>query len=378
MAIEHNGKILRSLPEQVAKNLTDIIKLMADITALTNLVNSKLTGAMHYKGSVATVADLPSTGNEIGDFYNVTDTGANYAWDGTQWDDIGSIVDLAPYARKDQDNTFSAKNEFVGDVKVDNVLDLKDGVIIGVNDIDNKIAVTDYTIAPTISGQKDIGTVNRVYRTAYASGISNGVVTFTINDFQSMDQDISEIMHDYVTSQDLANYATKDEAFNVINASDISNPLTAEQVAIFKNGKPTRIKGSFLGLIDAIYYPASYKASGQPDNGMVVGQDNSGEYAWYNVRGYSINNTNKLLIYSATGLRLSYRGNRTEISEINGILLLKGKTFPNYPATYTGKQYKLGFDYGQNYLSWIEDLTSSEIGDLRNLITYAKAQGWIS
>lgn len=46
-----------------------------------------LTSAMHYKGQVATYADLP-TGSEIGDVYNVADTGDNYAWNGTEWDKL--------------------------------------------------------------------------------------------------------------------------------------------------------------------------------------------------------------------------------------------------------------------------------------------------
>ena len=57
-------------------------------------IDTKMTSAMHYKGSVAAVADLPSTGNAVGDFYNVTATGENYAWTGTEWDVTGSIVDL--------------------------------------------------------------------------------------------------------------------------------------------------------------------------------------------------------------------------------------------------------------------------------------------
>lgn len=58
-------------------------------------IDNKLTSAMHYKGSVANVADLPSTNNAVGDFYNVTATGENYAWTGSAWDVTGSIVDLA-------------------------------------------------------------------------------------------------------------------------------------------------------------------------------------------------------------------------------------------------------------------------------------------
>lgn len=57
-------------------------------------IDSKMTSAMHYKGSVADVASLPTADNAVGDFYNVTATGENYAWTGTEWDPTGSIVDL--------------------------------------------------------------------------------------------------------------------------------------------------------------------------------------------------------------------------------------------------------------------------------------------
>lgn len=57
-------------------------------------IDTKMTSAMHYKGSVAAVSNLPSTGNAVGDFYNVTATGENYAWTGSDWDVTGSIVDL--------------------------------------------------------------------------------------------------------------------------------------------------------------------------------------------------------------------------------------------------------------------------------------------
>lgn len=66
-------------------------------------IDTKLTSAMHYKGSVAAVANLPSTGNVVGDFYNVTATGENYAWTGTEWDVTGSIVDLVSITNSEID-----------------------------------------------------------------------------------------------------------------------------------------------------------------------------------------------------------------------------------------------------------------------------------
>ncbi|MBQ7687175.1 MAG: hypothetical protein IJT28_08110 [Bacteroidaceae bacterium] len=59
-------------------------------TAISNAVSS----AYKYKGSVAAVSNLPTTGNTVGDVYNVEANGANYAWDGTAWDALGQIVDL--------------------------------------------------------------------------------------------------------------------------------------------------------------------------------------------------------------------------------------------------------------------------------------------
>jgi hypothetical protein len=43
------------------------------------------------KGSVATVGDLPPSGNAQGDAYTVTATGDLWAWDGDQWNNLGPI-----------------------------------------------------------------------------------------------------------------------------------------------------------------------------------------------------------------------------------------------------------------------------------------------
>lgn len=67
----------------------------ADVYTKTE-VDAKLVSALRYKGSVATEADLPE-GAEIGDVYNVEDTGSNYAWNGTAWDNLGGSIDLSSY-----------------------------------------------------------------------------------------------------------------------------------------------------------------------------------------------------------------------------------------------------------------------------------------
>ena len=53
-----------------------------------------------YKGSVASEANLPSTGQSVGDVYNIESAstygaaGANVAWNGTAWDSLGEIFNI--------------------------------------------------------------------------------------------------------------------------------------------------------------------------------------------------------------------------------------------------------------------------------------------
>ena len=63
---------------------------------IRSYVDAKTAGALHYKGTVATVAYLPQTGQVTGDMYNVQADGQNYAWDGTRWDSMGALIDLDP------------------------------------------------------------------------------------------------------------------------------------------------------------------------------------------------------------------------------------------------------------------------------------------
>lgn len=85
-----------------------------------------LTTVYQYKGSVATYADLPTTGQKIGDVYNVETAdpdhgikaGDNVAWDGAQWDILGGNHDLSGYAQLNAANTFTAANTFNSNIVV--------------------------------------------------------------------------------------------------------------------------------------------------------------------------------------------------------------------------------------------------------------------
>jgi len=108
MAIElEDGTVILSLPEQVEENKAKVEEVDIKVDNLAARVEAALAGVLHYKGSVATYSDLPADA-EIGDVYNVIDTGANYAWTGSEWDELGSVVDLSNCVTLDSAQTITA------------------------------------------------------------------------------------------------------------------------------------------------------------------------------------------------------------------------------------------------------------------------------
>ena len=60
-------------------------------------ISTALTSVYTSKGTKATVSALPSTGNKVGDIWHVTENGGEYYWNGTEWEEMGSILDLSDY-----------------------------------------------------------------------------------------------------------------------------------------------------------------------------------------------------------------------------------------------------------------------------------------
>lgn len=80
---------------------TDKTKLDGFQAASNYALKSELTDVYHYKGSVATESLLPSTGQSVGDVYDIVaestygPAGQNVAWTGTGWDPLGGIFTIS-------------------------------------------------------------------------------------------------------------------------------------------------------------------------------------------------------------------------------------------------------------------------------------------
>ena len=71
-------------------------------------VDAKVSSVYHYKGTVSTYAELPASGQEVGDVWNIETAdsshgikaGDNVAWTGSEWDVLAGEIDLSSYATK--------------------------------------------------------------------------------------------------------------------------------------------------------------------------------------------------------------------------------------------------------------------------------------
>lgn len=83
-------------------------KLDSSTAESTYAKKTDLSSLYKYKGSVASYSDLPSTGQTVGDVYNVEADGMNYAWDGTTWDALGAAFTITSISNTDIDTILAA------------------------------------------------------------------------------------------------------------------------------------------------------------------------------------------------------------------------------------------------------------------------------
>lgn len=188
-----------------------------------------LTTVYQYKGSVATYADLPTTGQKVGDVWNVETAdpdhgikaGDNVAWDGAQWDILGGNHDLSGYAQLNSANTFTALNAFRANIAVSNgtAAGSQGQVIFGVKP--STATVQANIIASTTGALKYIATEN----TGHYFKIGNNTASTSITTNESETAIFSHNAFEFARITNVgvarwlgnANTATKLETARTIN-----------------------------------------------------------------------------------------------------------------------------------------------------------------
>ena len=200
-----------------------------------------LTTVYQYKGSVATYADLPTTGQKVGDVWNVETAdpdhgikaGDNVAWDGAQWDILGGNHDLSGYAQLNSANTFTALNTFRANIIVSNGSTAGSG-----GNINFGISPTNETVQARI-GTDNLGglfyhaSTNQPH--VFRVGTNNNVFVIRNDNtkvaFSSNNNFFATVTHDGVAKWlGNANTATKLETARTINgvAFDGTKDITIE------------------------------------------------------------------------------------------------------------------------------------------------------
>ena len=98
--VKRNGTALpvtgKAVDISVPKNVSELTNDSGYQTEdqVRSAISRAVASAYRYKGSVAAFAGLPED-PEIGDVYDVQETGMNYAWNGTSWDALGQLIDTS-------------------------------------------------------------------------------------------------------------------------------------------------------------------------------------------------------------------------------------------------------------------------------------------
>lgn len=105
----------------VATQSADGLMSAADKTKLDGFqaasnyaLKSEISGAYRYKGSVATASQLPTSGNQAGDVWNIEaastygEAGTNVAWTGSAWDSLGSVWQITAITNAEIDAIVAA------------------------------------------------------------------------------------------------------------------------------------------------------------------------------------------------------------------------------------------------------------------------------
>ena len=173
-------------------------------------VEEALTSVYTYRGSVETLNDLPTSGQKVGDVYNVvSEAGQNYAWDGSNWDALGIAENLGDIEFTDSEGNTKTINEDFWDAE--KVRGQINNLSNGLNDVSNK---TNYGIQKAADANNQ---ANAAFNKA--NDVSN-----TANTAANIANNASNIANDAVNSlNDLGNVEFNNKKTITVNYPKAGN-----------------------------------------------------------------------------------------------------------------------------------------------------------
>ena len=95
----NNNQLTNGAGYQTSSQVTTAIESYGYQTAsdVATAISTAVASVLNYKGTKATTAALPSSGNTTGDVWHVTADGSEWVWNGSDWEELGTAVDLSGY-----------------------------------------------------------------------------------------------------------------------------------------------------------------------------------------------------------------------------------------------------------------------------------------
>ena len=171
-------------------------------------VDGLVAGVLHYKGTKATVSNLPASNNTIGDTWHVTANGSEWAWDGTTWQELGTAVDLSNYVTTNDSRLSDARTPTAHNQAL--------STITGADDLKaiEAISETNGLLKKTAANTWILDTNN--YLTSYVNSETDTIFFSStspgegeIIDYTETDPVFSESAASEITSTDINNWNAK-------------------------------------------------------------------------------------------------------------------------------------------------------------------------
>ena len=197
------------------KNQKDLIGFLnAFEEEVKELIKIQTSTIFQYKGNVENVSALPATA-EIGDVYNVEDTGANYAWSGTEWDKLSETIDLSKFVTDEVFNAFKIELENKFTEKADKTE--LDG-LASTDYVDNKISAIVGAAPETLDTLEEI-----------AAKLEDGTVQTKIDALEKALKDLQKYVEHYLV-------LTPEQEQQVANTNTIEETLKTAKTVTIDNG----------------------------------------------------------------------------------------------------------------------------------------------
>lgn len=196
-----NGAVVVTLEKLGTVAITSDKLLLIDTnktnidTLISNLNNntynfakkSDITSVLRYKGTVASESALPSSNNQAGDVYLVTDKGCEHIWNGTKWEEFGPTIDLSTYITSSQLTTQlnSLHTTITGEIKaaessLESLISAAESKITNITNGTTKVGKA--TTADKLATPRTVSLSGDVTGSAAFDGSANVAINATMKD----------------------------------------------------------------------------------------------------------------------------------------------------------------------------------------------------